>query len=375
MMVAIIQKNRGRFVSLSLALAIGCSGSQGYNTVARPAGESDIAQAPQTSSPAVVVQQQTPQLQAPQSRQPVQPIATVRRPTNGTVRLVGHTEPQHKVIQRAAASHPQHVAPPISALHLTQMEKDRRSIGTKPETPVLILTTLPPKAEGDVAVLLSQVRSGDAATCREAIYQLGRRGEDAIAAAPTLTVMLRDRDHLIRVQAALALWRITQQAEFSVPTLADAINFSTPRAKSFAAVALAEMGPAAREAIPALKIAARKNSGKIRVQAAEALWTVAEGNRDALETMALALRDDDPEVRWAAAYALGDIAPKNPMIVDALARRLRDVNDGVRVAAAFALGEIGPSAKDAETVLTAAASDPNQEVRQAAAVALDRVRD
>ncbi len=376
-MLTAIKSHREILLGLSLLYLSGCSNSQTYNTVSSDFQRRDVAAAinrqrsARKSGAQLVAQSTKPQ---PQQIQREASKSSTDPATPGAIRLVEHTVTKSSPVRRTSASQPQHVAPPVSALQLARLEKNRSPIGTRPETPALIFTTLPPKAEGDVAELLAQVRSGNAATCREAIYQLGRRGPAAAAAAPTLTVMLRDRDHMIRVHAALALWRITERPEFSVPTLADAINFSTGGAKSFSAVALAEMGPAAKQAIPALKIATRKNSGKIRVQAAEALWSVSKGNQDALQTLAIALRDSDPEVRWAAAYSLGELAPNNRMVIEALARRLRDVNDGVRVAAAFALGEIGPSAKQAETVLTAAAQDPNHDVRQAAAVALKRVR-
>lgn len=361
----------------------GCSNPSGHDVVARDTDREKLVAASQKTQPTIghgsqpIAQRQNlaarskPRVvnerRGTVEKDPVQP-ASHRR----TV-LASHSDVRPRAIRQATVSRPRNVSPAISSLHLQRIQQRRSSLGTKLETPALIFTTIPPKAEGEVAALLEELRSGDTLTCREAIYLLGKHGSAAAAAAPALTVMVKDRDHLVRVHAALALWRITGHAEFSVPTLADAVNYGQPEVRAFSSVALSEIGPAAKGAIPSLHLAIEKNPGKIRVQAAEALWRIVGNNEKSLQAIMVALQNSDPEVRWAAAYALGDIAPNHELSVAALASRLRDSNDGVRVAAAYALGEIGPPAQPVISMLISAVRDPNQDVRQAAAVAIKQI--
>jgi HEAT repeat protein len=367
---------------LLLLVSSGCSNSKSYSVVSKPKSEAGTVTVTENSQSVA----KNPSKSDSGAQQEIVRAHHLQGETASQtqVRQAGHKQPQARraasgnqndssKVQKTRTLQPKYNAPPISPLHRERQERNAAALVTKLETPALIFTTMPPKAEGEVAELLEIIRSGDTQDCREAIYMLGKHGPEAVAAAPALTVMLKDHDHLVRVHSALALWRITKRAEFSVPLLADSVNFGSSTVRSLAAVALGEMGPAAQKAIPALTAAVKMNPGKIRVQAAEALWYVAGHNQLSLETIVTALRGDDPEIRWAAAYALGGIAPQDRTVIAALSERLRDSNDAVRVAAAFALGEIGPSAKPAVAMLITAVRDPNEDVRQAAAVALKQV--
>jgi len=238
-----------------------------------------------------------------------------------------------------------------------------------------MFTAIPPRAEGDIAELLKQVRTANPAGCAEAIYELGQQGPRALAAGPTLTVMLRDRDPFVRVHAARALWKITEDPRFALPTLVDALKFAPADARSVAVTSLGEMGTAAQEAVPAIRLALRKEQSPFRVQLASALWHMARNDRDAMETLTVSLRNPNAEMRWAAAQALAEIAPQNHAIISELTRRLQDVDDDVRVAAALALAEIRPTVDESSTILYATATkDPNPQVRQAASFALKQLK-
>jgi len=369
-------------VIFSLLVASGCSNAKSYNVVSNKRADAG-AVAIASKSKAIVKKPTEPVSQLQQrithahhlrsEKAARSQIRQVNHTTRKSPRAAATKQTKSQSAQQVSAVQSQFNAPPISPLHRDRQERNAAALVTKLETPALIFTTMPPKAEGEVAELLEAIRSGDTKTCREAIYLLGKHGPEAVAASPALTVMLKDQDHIVRVHSALALWRITNRAEFSVPLLADSVNFGSETVRSLAAVALGEIGPAAEKAIPALTAAVKMNPGKIRVQSAEALWYVAGHNQLSLDALSKALRAEDPEVRWAAAYALGGIAPRDRIAIEALSERLRDSNDAVRVAAAYALGEIGPPAKPAVSMLITAVRDPNEDVRQAAAVALKQV--
>jgi HEAT repeat protein len=77
----------------------------------------------------------------------------------------------------------------------------------------------------------------------------------------------------LRVEAALALWRIDRQTEEAVPVLIDVLRDSRshPPIKQNAVLALGEMGPAAKAAIPALKEILYDADAHARRSAAEVL--------------------------------------------------------------------------------------------------------
>lgn len=227
-----------------------------------------------------------------------------------------------------------------------------------------------PQATGEVAELLRSVRQDDSQRRYEFVYRLGLLREEAVAAVPTLTVLLNDPSGKVRMHAALALWRITKQTEFAVPTLTGGLTEEGASVQSLAAMALGEIGPAAKEAVPTLVSASVEADGTGKVQAAEALWKVAGKNANSIAVLVKALNDTDSEVRWVAAYALAEIAPRSRIVVRSLTRRLADENAGVREVSAFALGSLGTNAKSAAPQLLDAMTDENAGVRDAATRAL-----
>ena len=59
-----------------------------------------------------------------------------------------------------------------------------------------------------------------------------------------------DYHHLVRVQAARALWQVTGRTDAAVTSLIKELESDNPLTKQAAAGVLAEMGPGAKPAIP-----------------------------------------------------------------------------------------------------------------------------
>jgi HEAT repeat protein len=84
-----------------------------------------------------------------------------------------------------------------------------------------------------------------------AAHALGKIGAKAEGAVPRLEAALKDPSGLVRVEAALALWRIGQYKE-AVPALIKELKDADPGVRSRAAEMLGAIGPPAKKAVPGL---------------------------------------------------------------------------------------------------------------------------
>jgi HEAT repeat protein len=138
---------------------------------------------------------------------------------------------------------------------------------------------------------------------RLAARALGRFGPEAAAAVPLLEKALQNEDPLYRVQAALALWRISQHPQ----------------------------------AIPALRAALKRNESETAFEAVLAVAEIGAGARAAASDLVEALNHPDPDVRRAAASAL---VPLGADQLEAVAQRLSDGGFQSPAAAAYVLGQL-----------------------------------
>jgi HEAT repeat protein len=238
--------------------------------------------------------------------------------------------------------------------------------------------------------------------------------------APALETALRDRDHSVRQAAAIALWRITRQADKAAPVLLEALPslaFEDPemgaklRAGKLpvpALVALREMAGRAQEALaaalkhdnervragvvvvmdsvdrpapevfaPQLTEALQDRSATVRLQAAVALrWLeLNERQRErVIELLDRALDDGDARVRLQAVVTLGVSGRRLHQVrVERLSELLRDRDAGVRARAVEAVGRVGRPAAPAVPALRRALKDASADVRRQAAAALGKV--
>jgi HEAT repeat protein len=138
---------------------------------------------------------------------------------------------------------------------------------------------------------------------RLAARALGRFGPEATAAVPLLEMALQNEDPLYRVQAALALWRISQHPQ-AIPALRAALKRNESETAFEAVLAVAEIGAGAKAAAPDLIEALNHPDPDVRRAAASALVPL---GADQLEPVAQRLSDGGFQSPAAAACVLGQL--------------------------------------------------------------------
>ena len=218
-----------------------------------------------------------------------------------------------------------------------------------------------------VRLLIKTLRSDHISVRRNAPAALGNIGQPALSAVEPLIELLEDDDPQVRVNAAVALWKISQHPD-GVAALVE-MTRDADRSGAFEAVnALGRIGLQSETAQGALLSALGHDDADVRRAAARAVGRIGPS---AIPRLKDALYGQDTEIQRNAAEALGWIGPK---AVPALIVVLGADAPAVRRAAARALGRLGPAAKIAETALVETVGDGNRQVQEAAAWALKRIR-
>ena len=219
-----------------------------------------------------------------------------------------------------------------------------------------------PAAQEAVPAIVDAIKdpANDQYFRRNAATALGRIGPAARQAAPVLTEALGADDHVYRVAAATALWKIERRPA-ALSTLVAVLRNQTGEAPYQACVALLEIGPDAKVADRELAAALGHKDSDVRRAAAKAL------GRMGLEVVPLVAGALDSAIvdRQTAMVALGYIiddtrrnvlyrpgtrtedfaAAAKPLIssaVPALVTLLDDRNEDVRLEAARTLARMGP---------------------------------
>jgi HEAT repeat protein len=128
-------------------------------------------------------------------------------------------------------------------------------------------------------------------------------------ALAVLERLLHDPDRTVRVQAALALWKLERRVRTTLPVLLEAARGRGSLLRAQAVGVLGAMGPAAGPAVPALVEVLRDDNYMTRRAAAAALGSIGPGARAAIPALRAALSDDEVEVRRQAAESLEKIDP------------------------------------------------------------------
>jgi HEAT repeat protein len=246
-----------------------------------------------------------------------------------------------------------------------------------------------PKAAAAVPVLMETITSqGHLSVRRNSAAALGGIGAAAKPAVAVLEAALEDKDVTVRVNAAVALWRIDRHAK-AMPALVAMLHRGGESAPYEAAVALGQLAadaektgtgserseasvPAFSEPVAAALIEALAHTDPdVRRAAARSL---AEIGPSAVRPLREAVANPNAEVSRGAVEAfgwMGDTAV--PVLTAALEKEAK--GEAARIAAVQALGRLGPAAKAAESaLLKAATDDPSPAVRAAAGRAITKVR-
>lgn len=188
---------------------------------------------------------------------------------------------------------------------------------------------------------------------RLAARALGRFGPAAAAAVPMLEKALQNnKDPLYRVQAALALWRISEHPQ-AIPVLRSVLQRNESEVMFESVLALTEIGVRAKAAAPDLIEALNHPDPDVRRAAAAALVPL---GADQLEPVAQRLSDGGFQSPAAAAYVLGQY-------LDELRPRVfyQPLMDAQQLAAATR-----PVVRLAAPALVRLLAHPDAEVRQTA---------
>ena len=133
---------------------------------------------------------------------------------------------------------------------------------------------------------------------------LKKCGSPAVSA---LIAALKDKDEVVRINAATALGSMDAEAASAVPALTEALKDKNERVRSSAAYALESIGAEAVSVVPALTEALKDKDEVVRDSAASALGSMGAFATSAVPALTEALKDKDEGVRGSAARALSRI--------------------------------------------------------------------
>ena len=218
-----------------------------------------------------------------------------------------------------------------------------------------------------VAELLKELRDGDVAARRRAVFALWNRGPSMHDGVDVLGAALVDRDDYVADVAARALDRLGPASAPAFDGVEAALGDGRAKVRAAAAHILWKMGPPSKDAVPSLLPLLKDADADVRLAVVETLSPMGqygvENPEDIVRALAAAMNDADPRVRRKAAFALAGFGEAGEIARDDLIRRLDDPDAEVRAYAANALWVMGRSARKGLGRLYALLDDPSQMVR------------
>jgi len=136
----------------------------------------------------------------------------------------------------------------------------------------------------------------------EAVRALGDFGDLAKPAIPALEAAAFSPQSRVQAQAALALWKLTKNAQPLLPVLKELLHGGNLEWE--AAQVLGEMGPAAEPVVPDLIAALERGDESVQIFTAEALGRIGPAAKPALPALRKLLEHDEPELRELAAQVI-----------------------------------------------------------------------
>src|SRR5260370_42250010 len=93
-----------------------------------------------------------------------------------------------------------------------------------------------------ISYWINTLQSGDAEARNLAAKEIGYLGPEGKEAAPALVVALKDKEELVRLNASLALLKMSPESQAAVPALGEALQDEIPTIRMNAIMALHRMG-------------------------------------------------------------------------------------------------------------------------------------
>jgi HEAT repeat protein len=152
---------------------------------------------------------------------------------------------------------------------------------------------------GALPHIVKNVRTADTNAQACALLAIEALGPEAISAAPTLIILLRDQQTSPGAARALAAL-----GPIAAPLLAKELAAPVRYVRYNAAQALGQMESAAQAAVPDLVLALEDEDVQLRRHAARALGRIAETASLCVPALTARLQDEDMQVRRLAARSL-----------------------------------------------------------------------
>lgn len=181
-----------------------------------------------------------------------------------------------------------------------------------------------------------------------AAYALGAMGTAAAPAATSLGDAIENPDPVTRQLAARALGKIGPGAKTSLVAVEKGLADKIAAVRIESALAAWRIAKSARS-VGVLAKALADESPNVRDSACQALASLKEDAREAVEPLGKLLADKDLRVR--AVITLGEIGPASAKFVPELKMLLRDRDGETQLQSAFALWQITGDAKETLAVL------------------------
>jgi HEAT repeat protein len=231
----------------------------------------------------------------------------------------------------------------------------------------LLLGLLAPGTEEDA--LLKDLREGDAAARKKAVYALFQKGPAMREGLDVLVAALRDPDPYVADVAGRVLDRWGAAAGKAADDIALALEDERPKVRATAARLLGKVGEPGKDSAPALLDRLEDEDADVRLAATTSIGTLGyflgqvSFGQQAAAGLGQTLADPDPRVREAAAFALCSYGETARFALDGLLEGLGDGNARVRAFVINALWLLGPIAEPALDRLYGLLADPDDLVR------------
>jgi HEAT repeat protein len=193
--------------------------------------------------------------------------------------------------------------------------------------------------EEDIPSLIAGLHSRDATVRAESADTLRTLGPGAIAAAGTLTELLRDAEVTVRLSAAAALLRIAPRTDAALSVLGQGLAHADTVVRRQAARDAGMAGPAAGKFTSQLAALLKDPDEMVRVAALQAIASLGADAAAAFEPVAQLL--GEPARACDAADALGRMGPAARPALKRLAAMLADKDVARQWAAVRAMSQIG----------------------------------